>query len=305
MINVDQAIRLLKDGDIVAIPTETVYGLAASIKNKDALEKVFETKKRPFFDPLIVHVSSASEAKKLTNYWPSYADILVKAFWPGPLTIVVPKNTQIEGIITAGLDRVGIRVPNHPIALKIIQQTGPLAAPSANMFTKTSPTNAQHVEIEFEGKVPVVDGGQCDVGIESTVVGLFEKEIKIYRPGIISKEDIQKVVGSEVYIEHAASPVAPGQIKHHYMPKLPLIITDSKDNLPEKININKCNIWNVEETPELTARLLYSKMRDLDSENDFMIFIIPREKFLMETWSGIKNRLEKAATYNRFIHNEE
>lgn len=298
MITIEEGINLLNKEKVVAIPTETVYGLAASINSLPALENIFAVKQRPFFDPLIVHVTGKTMAQSLVTYWPVYANQLADAFWPGPLTMVLPKSSLVKDIITAGLDSVAIRVPKHPVALEIIRQVGPLAAPSANMFTRTSPTCAEHVEVEFKGAVPVINGGPCEVGIESTVLGLFEKQIKIYRPGLITKDQISKVVGTDILIEHASSPVAPGQIKHHYMPKRPLALASDLEQLPSELKDQEISIWKMDGSAELVARELYSQMRKLDGKQGLMVFLVDKKNYHDEKWAGIKNRVQKAATYN-------
>jgi L-threonylcarbamoyladenylate synthase len=220
----------LKDGEVIGLPTETVYGLAADINNEQALKLIFETKSRPFFDPLIIHVDKKEKAKKLAK-WNKLAEFLADKFWPGPLTIVAPKTDLVNNLITAGLGSVAIRCPKHTLANVLLKDFAGLAAPSANRFGKTSPTKAEHVEREFDGKVLVLDGGDCDVGIESTVVGIIsETEIEIYRPGMITKQTLERVLQDferKVLVEYAQSPVAPGQLKHHYMPDIPLVFNKS------------------------------------------------------------------------------
>lgn len=294
--NLNHAIELLKADDVVGIPTETVYGLAGRIDSEKALQKIFATKRRPFFDPLIVHVSTIEMAKSLVSTWPAYADKLAITFWPGPLTIVLPKNGKVSDLITSGLDSVGIRMPNHPLALKLIEQCGPLAAPSANLFTKTSPTKASHVIDEFQNSVTVVDGGDCEVGIESTVIGLFENEIKIYRPGMIDKAKIASIVGPAIKVNYSSSPVAPGQIKHHYMPRRPLVLCEVGQSLPDEFTNKKIALWKVGTDPTLVARNLYAKMRECDANGEIIVFEVIKEFYLSESWTGIRNRLEKAAS---------
>jgi L-threonylcarbamoyladenylate synthase len=168
------AVEKLINGEVVGIPTETVYGLGAVISKSDAIKKIFTTKERPFFDPLIVHVSGVEQAKELSLDWSAAADILAQEFWPGPLTLVLPKK-NVSDLITSGLQTVGVRCPDHKIALEIIEKVGePIAAPSANRFGKTSPTCKKHVLEEFNDAVFVVDGGDCSVGIESTIISVLE-----------------------------------------------------------------------------------------------------------------------------------
>jgi L-threonylcarbamoyladenylate synthase len=194
MTKIEKAITLLKHGGVVGIPTETVYGLAASVESSEGIDKIFSTKERPFFDPLIVHVSSIDQAKNYVKSWPKVCDILAEKFWPGPVTFILPKNNHISDKISSGLETVGIRMPNHPQTLELINKLGhPIAAPSANKFKKTSPTCAQDVEAEFQN-IFVIDGGPCDIGIESTILGFDDSKISVYRPGMVTKSQIEEIL---------------------------------------------------------------------------------------------------------------
>jgi L-threonylcarbamoyladenylate synthase len=194
--DVQNAAMALKNGEIVAIPTETVYGLAACITNPVAIENIFKTKERPFFDPLIVHVSSIAMAWALTTDWNKVAECLAQTYWPGPLTIVLEKSDAINPMITAGLTQVGIRQPLHTKTQELIELTGPLAAPSANKFKKTSPTTTEHVLEQFPN-ILILEGGDCTIGIESTVIGIDKNSVHIYRPGMITKSDIEKYTATK------------------------------------------------------------------------------------------------------------
>ena len=199
-IAIEQAIQMLKSNDVVAIPTETVYGLAGAINNESALNKIFSIKGRPFFDPLIVHVSSIEMAQSLVKDWPKAASVLYEKFWPGPLTLVLPKNDKVSDLVTAGLKTVALRMPDHVTTLKMIDELQcPVAAPSANRFGKTSPTDWQHVQEEFAGEVAVVDGGASEVGVESTIVRLQDNNVELLRPGTILFSDIQSPLSSIVH----------------------------------------------------------------------------------------------------------
>lgn len=190
------AIASLKEGMPVAIPTETVYGLAAPIANPEAVEKIFAIKGRPSDNPLIVHVSSVAEAAELGENLPEIFFTLARTFWPGPLTLVVKKSALVPPIVSAGLDSVAIRFPSHLVARKIIEQVGPVAAPSANLSGSPSPTKASDVLEDLEGKIAwIVDGGECVIGIESTVISLLQKTPILLRPGSILKEDLEKICG--------------------------------------------------------------------------------------------------------------
>ncbi|NDF16271.1 threonylcarbamoyl-AMP synthase, partial [bacterium] len=188
----ERAKARLEGGGVVALPTETVYGLAASIRSEEGIKKIFAIKERPFFDPLIVHISDLEQKKQVISEWPPLADFLAKRFWPGPLTLVLPKHPSLNPLITSGLDTVGVRMPAHPIARQLIEKCGfPLAAPSANKFGKTSPTKAEHVRKGFEKEdLLILDGGQSEVGLESTVVALAREGDKdvvtILRPGAVT-----------------------------------------------------------------------------------------------------------------------
>jgi len=176
-----KAIQLLASGNCVAIPTETVYGLAANALNTDAVAKIFQLKNRPQTNPLIVHCGSIEQVERYVSEFPPLAMKLAKKFWPGPLTLLLPKNDKIPDQITAGSNRVGVRIPNHSLTLKLLQKVDfPLAAPSANKYGSVSPTCAQHVKIQFENAPFILDGGPCSVGIESTIVGLEEASRKLY-----------------------------------------------------------------------------------------------------------------------------
>ncbi|MBL7932494.1 MAG: threonylcarbamoyl-AMP synthase [Bacteroidia bacterium] len=230
--NVDRAAEIILEGGLVAIPTETVYGLAANTLNEKAILSIFEAKQRPFFDPLIVHVHSLEAVGK-------YADLddhrllkLAKTFWPGPLTLLLPKKNNIPSIVTSGLERVAIRVPNHELTLKLLEKLDlPLAAPSANPFGYVSPTLAQHVEKQLGHKVNyILDGGPSKVGLESTIVGIEEGNVCVYRLGGLSLEEIEKVVGKvELRINNSSDPKAPGQLKNHYAPRKPLFVGDLRE----------------------------------------------------------------------------
>src|SRR5258705_9156100 len=190
MISIKEAAERIRAGEVVAFPTETVYGLGANALDAAAVAKIYELKGRPASSPLIVHVASIEMARTLVSQWPPAAEELACRYWPGPLTLVLPKVPAIPDIVTAGLPTVGVRVPNHPLALALIREAGvPLAAPSANRFTGLSSTTAEHVRETFGDAVPVLDGGPCQVGIESTVVSIASGKITLLRPGMISNED--------------------------------------------------------------------------------------------------------------------
>ncbi|MBF8149900.1 threonylcarbamoyl-AMP synthase [Winogradskyella sp. F6397] len=238
--DISEAIRLLTAEDIVAIPTETVYGLAGNIYSEKAIKAIFETKKRPFFNPLIVHIPSIDELSNIVEHIPEKAQLLAEAFWPGPITLVLKKKAIIPDLITGGKDTVAVRVPNHPTTLELLRRLEfPLAAPSANPFSSISPTTAQHVDTYFKDTIKMVlDGGACTSGIESTIIGFENDEPIIYRLGSTAIEAIETVVGhidikNSVKSEIADIPDAPGMLARHYAPKTKTVLTD---NVLETIN---------------------------------------------------------------------
>lgn len=303
------AVRLLLKGEVVAIPTETVYGLGGWIQSRSGLEKIFSTKERPFFDPLIVHVADIDAAKKLSSNWTPIHECFARAAWPGPLTLIADKTSEIDSIITSGLMSVGLRCPDHPLTLELLRNIdGGVAAPSANKFGKTSPTTAQHVDDEFGDSVAILDGGPCRVGIESTVAGVNGNVVEIYRPGFYTAamlKDILLKAGIVAEVRYTQSPVAPGQLKHHYMPKIPLVIVppsfhwENDQGKIEKIlakNFVKPAFWDQPEKSELASRELYESMRKFDSSGFDIIITKKLPSHVSEDWMGIWNRLEKAKT---------
>ena len=323
LVTPDQAVAALRNTEIVAIPTETVYGLAAVITSEQALKKIFEVKHRPFFDPLIVHVESSDQAKTLTTEWPEMAEILTKQFWPGPLTLVLKKNQNISDLITSGLDRVGLRCPRHPVALEILRKIKtPLAAPSANLFGRTSPTSAQHVESEFNGEVKVVDGGSSEVGIESTVLLIDGNELAILRSGQILAHDIEKCLQKKSlkfsWKKQITKAESPGHMKHHYMPAKPLFwveggkgqdllasLNEKISELPNEVEgVKILKPRQIKTSAELSlpplageaARLLYSELRRLAEQDvDCLVFYF-QEYMNSPEWEPILERLRKASS---------
>jgi len=223
---VEKAVEILRKGGLVAFATETVYGLGADATNPSAIQKIFIAKGRPSTNPLIVHVADQAIARKWVSHWPDSAGRLADEFWPGPLTFVLPKNPQIVPAVTAGLPNVGIRSPDHPLALELLQKfAGPVAAPSANRSNRVSPTNADHVRQELGDEVDLIlDGGPCAVGIESTVIDLASPRPAILRPGAISRAQIEAIIGpvnfQENFVSVDSSP-SPGRQPIHYAPSAP------------------------------------------------------------------------------------
>jgi L-threonylcarbamoyladenylate synthase len=317
-----EACDRLRAGEVVAVPTETVYGLAGSIESEIGLRRIFSLKERPFFDPLIVHVENFKQARELVADWPPLADFLVRTFWPGPLTIVLPKAPHVNSLITSGLSTVALRQPAHPIARKLIHALGhPIAAPSANKFGRTSPSKAEHVQTEFPNDgLLVLDGGECEVGVESTVVSFgesatFNTEVQILRPGGVTKEMLEEALtrwSNPVTVRRLASEASPGHLKHHYMPKIPLVIVSEAEDaaLSETTRlrirtelklqrIDSAAELLLDENPALAARELYNQMRVLsETAQTDLLYVKKKKAHLVEggLWQAIWDRLSRAAT---------
>lgn len=233
---IEKAKELLLQNEVVAIPTETVYGLAGNALNERAVSRIFEAKNRPHFDPLIVHVASADFVSTYVEAVPTLAFDLMEKFWPGALTVLLPKKKCIPDLTTSGLNEVGIRIPNHPLTLELLRGLPfPLAAPSANPFGYISPTSARHVFDQLGNKIPyILDGGNCSVGIESTVLRVHYNEIEILRLGGISVEDLQRF-SSNIHIqEHSSSsPASPGMLTNHYAPRKKVFVGNIENLLNE------------------------------------------------------------------------
>jgi L-threonylcarbamoyladenylate synthase len=242
--SIQKAVEALNKGEIVAIPTETVYGLAANIYNEQALKAVFSTKKRPTFNPLIVHIESINHLEKVAKNIPEIAYRLANAFWPGPLTLILEKQPEIPDLVTAGKPTVGVRVPNHPVTLQLLSKLDfPVAAPSANPFTGISSTTSQHVFDYFEKDLSVIlDGGPCLKGVESTIVGFDSETVILYRHGAIAIEAIEKVVGQIEQVTSSSEIVAPGMLKLHYAPKTLTLFTNDLANDLQKYKDQKVGL---------------------------------------------------------------
>lgn len=303
--------ELLKDNKLVAIPTETVYGLAANAFDADGVSQIFEMKGRPRFNPLIVHIHDAGQLKDLAKDIPEAAMKLAKAFWPGSLTLILPKQPNVPDIITAGKNTVGIRMPDHPMTLELLRGLPfPLAAPSANPFTRVSPTSAEHVAHYFGDSIPaILDGGPCQVGLESTIVGFEGDTPIIYRKGGISIEAIEKVVGKvQLLTENETAPQAPGMLLKHYSPRTPLILsTDIQQSIgtyPNK-RIGVLSFFTVDfkgaeivkilspsKNLKEVAKHLFAALHELDA---LQLDVIIAERFPEEGLGGsINDRLRRA-----------
>lgn len=240
-----KAKSILEKEDLVAIPTETVYGLAGSAFSEKAIRKIFETKKRPLFNPLIVHIHSTAVLSELAEDIPQKAYQLAQAFWPGSLTLVLKKKNIVPDLVTAGKDTVAIRIPNHPLTLELLRSLSfPLVAPSANPFGSISPTRAAHVAGYFEDILPLIlDGGNCTSGIESTIIGFENQEPILYRLGAISLEEIEAVIGKVTVKNHKeSSPEAPGMLLKHYAPKTKTILVDAVEDFIQNTEMERIGV---------------------------------------------------------------
>jgi L-threonylcarbamoyladenylate synthase len=320
---VQRAVELLRAGEVVALPTETVYGLAANALNANAVSRIFEIKGRPARNPIIVHVASAAMAKRYVNDWPLLAEQLAKAFWPGPLTLVLPRAKEIPDNVTAGGETVGVRWPSHPFIQEVIRACDfPLAAPSANLSNQISPTNAGHVARQLGGKIPlIVDGGQAQVGIESTVVDVTAKPPRLLRPGMIHEEALMAVT-KELTIGFGDSEEilkSPGQLQKHYAPKAKLVILKwsneaelhshlsllpsplaprhviAHTHIPSHAGFARVSV--VPHDAEAFARALYAELHHCDELGAKLIIV----EALPDTseWRAIADRLKRASAEER------
>jgi len=301
----DRAAELIRAGDLVAFPTETVYGLGANALDPAAIDKIYDAKGRPPGSPLIVHVDSIEMARSLVSEWPDTAEKLAQRFWPGPLTLVLPKQPHVPDRVTAGLDTVGIRMPSHPVALALIRRAGvPIAAPSANRFTQLSPTRAEHVRESLGDRVAMVlDGGRTDVGIESTVLSLVGGEAVLLRPGVITQPEIETVIGAVTNAIPATGPAhpSPGMHRRHYSPKTPLVLVND-GQLPAtgrgaylwvRQQAAAAQAIKMPDHPREYAAMLYDVLHDADARGWDWIAVErpPRDA----AWAGVCDRLERAA----------
>ena len=261
-----EAAERLRQGDLVAFPTETVYGLAANALDSVAVAKIFELKGRPTFDPLIVHVANREDLLNLVTEVPRPIEQLIDRFWPGPLSVVLPRHSIVPDLVTSGLPSVAVRCPSHPVARRLIEESGvPLAAPSANRFGRISPTTAEHVREQFtESLTTILDGGPCEVGVESTVVGYDGTHVILYRPGGITVEEIIEEVG-EIKIAGTddKTPSSPGQLTQHYAPRTRMTI--SAQRLP-KPHENRVGLLALSETEPITDQSAFAAIEFLSKD---------------------------------------
>lgn len=299
-------------GELVAIPTETVYGLAGNALNESAVLEIFKVKNRPQFDPLIVHVATIEKAKELVDEFPAKAEKLAAHFWPGPLTLLLKKKAHIPDLVTAGLDTVGVRCPDHELTRSLLKLLSfPLAAPSANPFGYISPTRPEHVNEQLGDKIKyILDGGECNIGIESTIVGFENDQPTVFRLGGLSLEKIESVVGKVcVQLNTSSNPQAPGQLKSHYAPKKKMRL----GNLSELIQVYgtervgvltfQKQIEHVASNNQITlsakgdldeaAQRLFASLRALDKKD--VDFILAEEVPGIGLGKAINDRLRRAA----------
>ncbi len=305
---ISRAAKLLRNGKLVAFPTETVYGLGANSLDAKAVARIFEVKGRPSSSPIIVHVSNPEMIGRLASSWPDKAHVLAERFWPGPLTLVVPKTLEVPDIVTAGLPTVGVRMPEHPVALALIEAAQvPIAAPSANRFTQLSPSTAEHVRQGLGDRVDyILDGGPCQVGIESTVLSLAGEVPILLRPGAISRRQIEELIGLIAQAEQnptGAHP-SPGMHPRHYSPRTPLYLVHD-GHLPTQgdgayLQIEKQPVAPVREVVRMPndasqyAARLYGVLHALDARGyDWIAVETPGPG---AEWEGVLDRLRRAAT---------
>lgn len=319
-ISLEEAIAKLKNGEVVAMPTETVYGLAADATNEAALRQIYAIKQRPADNPLIVHIASVNQVNDWAAECSPLAQLLANAFWPGPFTLVLPAKNSVSSIVRAGEPTVALRVPSHALALKLLKKSGlGLAAPSANKYTQLSPTTAAHVEAGLGEALPVLDGGACQVGIESTIVSVSGDNWQLLRHGMITEAQIATVAGKSALVETVNLPKAPGQHLLHYSPKTPIKLFDNVEalNLYQQNNNETCAILLIDDAqqnnqlvhepliietvqlpknPAIVAERLYGVLHHLDTLNvaQLLVLLPPNTP----EWLAILDRLNRAAHHD-------
>ncbi|HEX4985941.1 MAG TPA: L-threonylcarbamoyladenylate synthase [Burkholderiales bacterium] len=310
--DIERAARILREGGLVAFPTETVYGLGADASNPAAVRKIFAAKGRPADHPVIVHIADASELKHWAAEVPRAAWTLAEKFWPGPLTMVFRRAPRVVDLVTGGQDTVGIRVPSHPVAQRLLKAFGGgIAGPSANRFGRLSPTTAEHVREELGDAIDfVLDGGACEVGIESTIVDLTRAAPAVLRPGRITAAQIAAALATGLADPAAGRPRVPGSLESHYAPRLPLKVVHA-DQIDQYVRTHAdtpiavlsrrgrphqstATLWQVApQSPQEYARLLYGSLRRLDVSGCRMIVVeaLPDAP----EWEAVRDRLRRAA----------
>jgi L-threonylcarbamoyladenylate synthase len=314
---IEEAAEILRAGGLVAFPTETVYGLAANALDAAAVERIYSAKGRPSFNPLIVHVPDENGARALASVWPDRAARVAKEFWPGPLTIVLPKREKVPDNVTAGLDSVALRVPANPIALALLRAADtPLAAPSANRSTELSPTTARHVERSLGERVDLIlDGGPTSVGIESTVLDLRSTRATLLRPGLIGAQELEAFVGPIVIpneVDDEGARPSPGMMERHYAPRAEVVLFETEDAgrifdearrlaehgrvgmlLRTVQNTGESQVIRMPTDPPGYARRLYAALHELDERGCSVVYV-ERPPNGSE-WMGVRDRLDRAS----------
>jgi len=314
LVELEQAVTALRDGELVAFPTETVYGLGANAQNPAAVKRIFELKERPPDHPVIVHLDNPKYLHRWAREVPENARKLAARFWPGPLTMVLPRSEGVHDVVTGGQDTVAIRVPSHPMAQQLLTAFGGgIAAPSANRFGRVSPTRAEHVREEFGDAVRVVlDGGESQIGLESTIVSFDGEQVRLLRPGFVTYSQLKEVVGDVIVGASASTPRVPGAKVSHYAPMTPMTIVpvDEIDKRAETLSEGGRRVavlamrlplktypsvtWiNAGRRPDAFAHDLYANLRALDKAGCEQILVqdVPSE----EKWTAIRDRLNRGA----------
>ena len=307
-VNLAQAIELLKNGDVVAIPTETVYGLAADATNEAAIRQIYTIKQRPADNPLIVHIADVSQVSAWAAEFSPLAQKLAKAFWPGSLTLVLTAKDSVSNMVRGGQPTVALRVPNHPITLQLLKESGlALAAPSANKYTQLSPTTAQHVAAGLGDSVPVLDGGACKVGIESTIVAVMGENWQLLRLGMLPEASIEALAGVPA-LNFKQIIKVPGQHVLHYSPKTPILLFQSRESLNDFAKTSQkscaallvgageypvCHYVQLSDQAAKAAEALYGALHQLDAlqVEQLLVEMPPRTT----NWAAINDRLCRAA----------
>lgn len=306
-----RAAAILRQGGLVAFPTETVYGLAAHALNAEAVRRIYQAKGRPATNPVIVHVAERDQVRELVTDWPASAERLAKQFWPGPLTLVLPRQSTIPDLVTAGGPLVAVRIPAHPVALALLRETNlPLAGPSANRSNRLSPTTAEHVRRDLEGRIDLIlDAGPTPGGLESTVLDLSGPP-RLLRPGLLSVATLEAVIGPiacEVTLEPMQAMPSPGMLRQHYAPRTPLEVVahgeaveltpstglltfpgDRMEEVPEGVIVRR-----MPEDPAEYAQRFYATLHELDDQGlTRLVVVMPPEG---EEWRAVRDRLRRAA----------
>lgn len=309
--DIDKAIALLQSDKLVGVPTETVYGLAGNALSEKAILRIYQTKNRPKFDPLIAHTNSLEKVKNLVAHVPEKALALAGSFWPGPLTMLLERTARVSDLLTSGLPRVAIRIPNHHITLELLERLDfPLAAPSANPFGYVSPTEAIHVDNQLGDKIEyVLDGGKCEVGIESTIVGFEGNQVVVHRLGGMKLEDLEALVGKvRLELNQSSNPIAPGMMQSHYSPGKKVLLGDIEENFA-KVDGDGIGIisfrrdYQMANTKQVVlsttgdmaeaARNIFAALRQMDDSGVKLVLaeLVPSEGLGL----AINDRLQRAA----------